>query len=101
MKDIDELRKSGLLITDKKYKKLLVASLLMIILPDIFVLIGMLLAIFANYFSRYGFEIFITGIVLLIVNFVIMIFNLLYTWVKFLPRLYLYRDYKKHPEDFE
>ncbi len=101
MNDIDELQKIGLLITDKQYKKLFTISLVMIILPNIFVLTGGLLSIFADDFHEYNFEIFITGIVIACVSFIIMLFNLFYVWVQFLPKLHLYRDYKKHPEDFE
>ena len=101
MNDIEELRKSGLLLTDKQYKKLLAVALIMVILPNAFVLTGGLLAIFATDFSKYGFEIFISGMVLAGVNFVIMLFNLFYIWVQILPRLNLYRDYKKHPQDYE
>ena len=101
MDDIEELRRRGLLVTDKKYKQLLAGTLLMIILPCIFILAGMFLAMFATYFSQYGYEIFIAGAVLLIVSLVILLFNLAYAFLQFLPRLRLYQDYKKHPEDFE
>ncbi len=101
MNDIDELRRRGLLVTDKKYKQLLAGTLLMVILPCVFFLIGMFLAMYAQYAPQYGYEIFIAGTILLIVSLVILLFNLAYAFLQFLPRLRLYQDYKKHPEDFE
>ncbi len=64
----------------------------MIIIPSVFLLTGGMLAIFASEFPKYSFEIFITGIVLAVVSFVIMLFNFFYSWIQFSPRLYLYSE---------
>ncbi len=52
MNDIDELQKIGLLSPDKQYKRLFTISLVMIILPNIFVLTDGLLYIFAEDFHE-------------------------------------------------
>lgn len=99
MNDTEEFQTKDILITKKQYKKLIVKMIVMITVPCVFVLIGGILAILASDMPKFGYEVFISGGVLFGVSFLIMLFNLFYSMLKYMPKLYLYRELKKHPEN--
>jgi predicted neutral ceramidase superfamily lipid hydrolase len=95
MTEADLLRKEGHLFTEKQYKTTLFMIFLSLIVSGTLIILGAILAIFAQVQS-----VFISGFIIGCVGFCLMMISMLFSFRK-AYKIQLFRRYQKKPEDFE
>ena len=85
----------GYLFTEKQYKKCLSLIINSLVISGIITLAGFVIAILAD-----NADVVITGIIVGIVGFILLMISVVYVF-KNSAKLQLYRQFKKYPEDFE
>lgn len=100
MKDTEQLKNETEILTKKQYKSILIKMWIMLIATGIVCLIGGSLIIFADDVSvNHINQIAISGVAIFIIGCALFLFVFVYSSFKYMPKLYLYRYFKKYPQD--
>lgn len=95
MYDLEELHKSGELITAKQYKRYIVLYVCISIIFGLLVIGGLIFVMIA-----WNKIIFIMGTIIALIGIVLLLIASYVFIVEYGKKLWFYRQFKKHPEDY-